>query len=135
MTISDWMAAAIAKLACADRNRATASVAAEGQRELPPAIARHQQQRLGDQDAHQHPEHRLEHATRPRIPDEAEARDRHGRREQGSRVPEDVQGEDVGARGGDDDLQDGHGRLADPDDAAARIETCAPAGRDGCGEG
>ena len=130
MTISDWIAAAIAKLACGDRNRATARVARERERELPPAGARHEQQQLGDDDAHQHPEHRLEHATRARVADEAEARDRHGRREQRCGVPEDVQGEDEGARRRDDDLQDRDRRLAHPHDARA-ADRSARASRSG----
>ena len=48
---------------------------AQRQRELPPPRARDEQQELGDEDAHQHPEHRLEHAARPRVAHETEARD------------------------------------------------------------
>ena len=114
MTISDWIAAAIAKPACAERNRATTSVAAERQRELPPARARHEQQQLGDDDAHQHPEHRLEHATRPGIAHEAEARHRHRRREQRRGMPEHVQREHEGAGGRDHDLQDRDRRIPHP---------------------
>ena len=106
ITMSDWIAAAIAKLACGREEPGDDERETQRQRELPPPRSRGEQQEFGDEDAHQHPEHGLENPARSRIADEPEARHAHGRGQQRSRMPEDVVREGVGAGRGDHDLQD-----------------------------